>query len=55
MGYHLVWLELVQFSIALALTMQEAGVRPRLMSGVDNGRRYYPTAHPSMTIRIGFS
>ncbi|AAM54804.1 cytochrome P450 protein (plasmid) [Rhizobium phaseoli] len=55
MGYHLVWLELVQFSIALALTMQEAGVRPRLMSGVEKGRRYYPTAHPSMTVRIGFS
>ncbi|AWO89204.1 MULTISPECIES: cytochrome P450 [Bradyrhizobium] len=55
MGYHLVWLELVQFCIALALTMHEAGVRPRLLSGVEKGRRYYPTAHPSMTIRIGFS
>ncbi|UFW88376.1 cytochrome P450 [Bradyrhizobium barranii] len=54
-GYHLVWLELVQFCIALALTMHKAGVRPRLLSGVEKGRRYYPTAHPSMTVRIGFS
>lgn len=54
-GYHLVWLELVQFCIALALTMQKAGVRPRLLSGIEKGRRYYPTAHPSMTTRIGFS
>ena len=53
-GYHLVWLELVQFCIALALTMHKAGVRPRLLSGVEKGRRYYPTAHPSMTVRIGF-
>ena len=55
MGYHLAWLALVQFCIALALTMHEAGVRPRLLSDVEKGRRYYPTAHPSMTIRIGFS
>ncbi|MBB4263812.1 cytochrome P450 [Bradyrhizobium sp. CIR3A] len=54
-GYHLAWLELVQFCIALALTMHEAGARPRLLSAVEKGRRYYPTAHPSMTIRIGFS
>ncbi|WP_245312004.1 cytochrome P450, partial [Bradyrhizobium pachyrhizi] len=55
MGYHLAWLELVQFSIALALTMHKAGVRPRLLSAVEKGRRYYPTAHPSMTSRIAFS
>lgn len=54
-GYHLVWLELVQFSIALALTMHKAGVRPRLLSDAEKGRRYYPTGRPSMTIRIGFS
>ncbi|TIX29752.1 MAG: cytochrome P450, partial [Mesorhizobium sp.] len=54
-GYHLVWLELVQFCIALALTMHKAGVRPRLLSDAEKGRRYYPTAHPSGTIRIGFS
>ncbi|WP_095204642.1 cytochrome P450 [Mesorhizobium carmichaelinearum] len=54
-GYHLVWLEMVQFNVALALTMHRAGVRPRLLSDVEKGRRYYPTAHPSMTIRIGFS
>ncbi|MGR9061699.1 cytochrome P450 (plasmid) [Rhizobium leguminosarum] len=54
-GYHLVWLELVQFCIALALTMQKAGVRPRLLNDIEKGRRYYPTAHPSMKIRIGFS
>ncbi|WFU54681.1 cytochrome P450 [Bradyrhizobium pachyrhizi] len=54
-GYHLAWLELVQFSIALALTMHKTGVRPRLLNGVEKGRRYYPIAHPSMSIRIGFS
>ncbi|WP_183928491.1 cytochrome P450 [Rhizobium mongolense] len=54
-GYHLVWLELVQFSIALALTMHKAGVRPRLLSDAEKGRRYYPTAQPSMKVRIGFS
>ncbi len=55
MGYHLAWMELVQFSITLAFTMGAAKMRPRLLSGVEKGRRYYPTAHPSMTIRIGFS
>ncbi|MBB5405910.1 cytochrome P450 [Paraburkholderia youngii] len=54
-GYHLVWLELVQFCIALALVMQKVGVQPRLLSNVEKGRRYYPTAHPSSAIRIGFS
>ncbi|WP_375575294.1 cytochrome P450 [Paracidovorax oryzae] len=54
-GYHLVWLELVQFGIALALALDGAGVRPRLRSNVDKGLRYYPTAHPSMAIRIGFA
>ncbi|ARQ13570.1 cytochrome P450 protein (plasmid) [Rhizobium etli] len=54
-GYHLVWLELVQFSIALALTMHKAGARPRLLSDAEKGRRYFPTAQPSMKIRIGFS
>ncbi|SFP21396.1 Cytochrome P450 [Bradyrhizobium sp. Ghvi] len=55
MGYHLAWLELVQFCIALALTMHESGARPRLLSDAEKSRRYYPTAHPSMNIRIGFS
>ncbi|MBP2449550.1 cytochrome P450 [Rhizobium leguminosarum] len=54
-GYHLVWLELVQFCIALALTMHKAGLRPRLLSDVEKGRRYYPTAHPSIKIRVSFS
>ncbi|WP_105375015.1 cytochrome P450 [Neorhizobium huautlense] len=54
-GYHLVWLELVQFSIALALTMHKAGVRPRLLSHAEKGRRHFPTAQPSMKVRIGFS
>ncbi|KOR47913.1 cytochrome [Xanthomonas oryzae] len=54
-GYHLVWLELVQFCIALASTMHKAGLRPRLLNDVDKGRRYYPTAHPSMAVRIGFA
>jgi cytochrome P450 family 117 subfamily A len=54
-GYHLVWLELVQFCVALALTMHRAGLRPRLLSNVEKGRRYYPTAHPSMATRIAFS
>jgi len=54
-GYHLVWLELVQFGIALALVLDGAGVRPRLRGDVDKGLRYYPTAHPSMAIRIGFA
>ncbi|AJQ89696.1 cytochrome P450 [Xanthomonas oryzae pv. oryzicola] len=54
-GYHLVWLELVQFCIALALTMHKAGLRPRVLNDVDKGRRYYPTAHPSMAVHIGFA
>lgn len=54
-GYHLVWLELVQFGIALALVLHGAGVRPRLRGNVDKGLRYYPTAHPSMALRIGFA
>ncbi|MDQ0560957.1 cytochrome P450 [Rhizobium mesoamericanum] len=54
-GYHLVWLELVQFAVALALTMQKTGVKPQLLNDAEKGRRFFPTAQPSMKVRIGFS
>lgn len=54
-GYHLAWLELMQFSVALALTLRRAGQRPQLLNDPDKGTHYYPTAHPSMGIRVAFS
>jgi len=54
-GYHLVWMEMVQFCAALALTMSAKGVRPRLLTlQPPTGKNYYPTAHPPAATRVVF-
>jgi cytochrome P450 len=52
-GYHIAWLEIMQFSVALALSMSGRGLRPRLLSKHVAARRYYPTAYPP-DARIAF-
>lgn len=54
-GYHLVWMELVQFSVAVALTLRKAGLRPQIVGNIDKGIRYYPTAHPTSRLQIRFA
>jgi cytochrome P450 len=56
LGYHLAWLEIVQFGVALALTMRARGLRPHLRKDRDfETRRYYPTAAPSSRARVVFA
>jgi cytochrome P450 len=51
LGYHLAWMEIVQFTIALALAHAERGVRPTLL-GPPPTPRYVPLLHPSMSLRV---
>ncbi len=51
LGYHLAWMEIVQFTVALALTLGERGLRPRIVSG-RAVPRYAPLLHPSMSLRV---
>lgn len=51
LGYHLAWMEIVQFTVALALVLGEGGRRPRLVGGMP-APRYMPLAHPSSSLRI---
>ena len=54
LGYHLAWMQVVQFCIALARTMSASGLRPRLLANPFVGQRYYPTTHPSAALRVAF-
>lgn len=51
LGYHLAWMEIVQFTVALALVLGERGTRPRLVAGMP-APRYMPLAHPSSSLRV---
>jgi cytochrome P450 monooxygenase len=53
-GYHLAWLEMIQFAVSLARRMSRDGLRPRLADGP--APRYYglPLGHPSRETRIEF-
>jgi cytochrome P450 len=53
LGYHLAWMEIVQFAAALALTMRAGGWRPRIV-GERPRVRYLPLLHPSSGTRIAF-
>jgi cytochrome P450 len=54
LGYHLAWMEIVQFAVALATGMRAANVRPRLEGGTP-APRYLPLLHPQSSTRIRFA
>ena len=53
LGYHLAWLEAVQFAAALGIAAQKARVRPRL-DGAEPVPIYLPTEHPPPKTRVRF-
>ena len=55
LGYHLVWLETVQFAVSLALTMKRHDLRPQLASQQLFKQVYFPMAHPSTKQQVVFS
>lgn len=56
LGYHLAWLEIVQFCAALALTLGTRRLRPRLLDDRDGRiQRYYPTAVLPSRARVTFA
>jgi cytochrome P450 monooxygenase len=54
LGYHLAWLEVVQFAIALARTMAPLGKRPRL-AGPEPQHLHLPLGHPTRTASVVFA
>lgn len=54
LGYHLAWLEGVQFAVALARTIGGRGLRPVLRDEADLSPIYMPTEHPSPKVTIDF-
>lgn len=55
MGYHLAWMEVVQFCLALAREMTRAGHRPQLSRGRPPRPIYFPLTHPPSSAKIQFS
>jgi cytochrome P450 len=53
LGYHLAWMEIVQFAVALARAMRSEGLRP-VIRGPKPKMRYLPLLHPSAGTRIAF-
>jgi len=53
LGYHVAWMEGVQFAVALAKTMRAARLRP-ILSGSPPTMRYLPLAHPDPGTRVRF-
>ncbi len=53
LGYHLAWMEIVQFAATIALVCSERRVAPRL-AGDPPAPRYVPLLHPSMSLRVTF-
>lgn len=54
LGYHLAWLEAVQFAVAVALAASEKGLRPHLRRAADLAPIYVPTEHPSPKVVVDF-
>jgi cytochrome P450 len=54
LGYHLAWMEIVQFGVALARAMKGAGLRPQIR-GTKPKLRYLPLLHPSAGTKIVFA
>ncbi|MFM0069132.1 cytochrome P450 [Paraburkholderia aspalathi] len=52
-GYHLAWMTVVQFSVALALVMSAKRLRPRLTAPLGRGI-YFPVTYPSFKTRVVF-
>ncbi len=53
LGYHLAWMEIMQFAATLALVCAERDVAPRLASDPP-APRYLPLLHPSGSLRVTF-
>jgi cytochrome P450 len=53
LGYHLAWMEIVQFGVAVALALRARSLRPKLV-GAPPKMRYLPLLHPSANTRIAF-
>jgi cytochrome P450 family 117 subfamily A len=53
LGYHVAWMEIVQFSVALALIMGARRLRPHLLTSRTRGL-YFPIAYPPFKTRIVF-
>lgn len=53
LGYHLAWMEMVQFAVALALELDRRGLRPHLVGSFPKAR-YLPLGHPDSGARIRF-
>jgi cytochrome P450 family 117 subfamily A len=54
LGYHLAWMEIVQFAVAFALAMRECGLRPKI-AGPPPKMLYLPLLHPSARTRVAFA
>lgn len=54
LGYHLAWMELVQFAVILARSMSARGLRPRL-DGPLPALRYFPLLRPPKNTRVVFA
>jgi len=52
-GYHLAWLEAVQFTVALVREAERQKLRPRLR-GTEPRPVYLPTEHPPARTRVAF-
>lgn len=54
LGYHVAWMEIVQFAVALAQTMKDARLRP-MLCGRPPRTHYLPLAHPAPATRVRFA
>jgi cytochrome P450 family 117 subfamily A len=53
-GYHLAWLEMIQFAVALARQMTKSRYRPKLADGLAPRHHAIPLGHPSRNARVEF-
>jgi cytochrome P450 len=54
LGYHLAWMEIVQYVVALATVLRGRNLSPQLVGGAPTPR-YLPLHHPAPSTRIRFS
>jgi cytochrome P450 monooxygenase len=52
LGYHLAWLEGVQFGLALARQLMKRGLRLRMPDGAAPHHYYLPLGHPTRSARV---
>jgi cytochrome P450 len=53
LGYHLAWMEIVQYIVALATVLRKRNLSPQL-TGPPPAERYLPLHHPAPSTRIRF-